>query len=395
MNVRGLGLVWLCAGLAVGACGSGAKRGQLARETKATDLSTPSVHDAGQSRTASSLATRLAMSLDAGATRAASSDAAQPGVGPADDLIRDAALQPTLGAAASGVIAGSAAVLPPSLAAGSSGPHVFDDLGQADDAGAEPAPECSGKPGAPGNSTRMANSRSFIVHIPPQADPNRALPLMFVFHGANGHGSDMQTATGFDTLADMQPVVMVYPDGAPGNAPWNVGRNVCAPGNLVSTSNDDIAYLDAMLDDIERDQCIARGKVFATGFSMGGYFTNELGCQLGRQRLRAIAPHSGGTHSGTCPGAPLPVLLLHGDADSLINYRCGTQARDYWVQRNGCSEEFDTLNFTGGACTFQRGCASNAPVALCTFQGMDHTWAYPPMYDHSSWLIWAFFSPYL
>jgi poly(3-hydroxybutyrate) depolymerase len=132
--------------------------------------------------------------------------------------------------------------------------------------------------------------------------------------------------------------------------------------------------------------------VFVTGFSMGGYMSNQLGCQLGRARLRAVAPHSGGTHSGECEGGPLPVLLLHGDADSLINYNCGTQARDYWIDRNGCTTGYDTWDITGGQCRFYRGCPADAPVVMCTFFGMDHAWAYPPMYESSSLLIWSFFS---
>jgi poly(3-hydroxybutyrate) depolymerase len=270
-----------------------------------------------------------------------------------------------------------------------------DDAGVADedDAGTPPPrPGCDGKPGSPGNTIRKYGDREYIVHIPPTSDPNSALPVMFVYHGAGGKGADMQQATGFDILADAQGVITVYPTGQAGNAPWNVGRNVCAPGNLVSTTADDVAYFDSMLDDIERDQCLDRGRVFVTGFSMGGYYSNQIGCQLGRNRLRAIAPHSGGTHSGSCEGGALPVLLLHGDADSLINYRCGTQARDYWVDRNGCSADYDTWEMTGGQCQFHRGCPRDAQVVLCTFFGMDHAWGYPPMWESSSLLIWSFFS---
>jgi polyhydroxybutyrate depolymerase len=275
-------------------------------------------------------------------------------------------------------------------------PRFEEDGGVDDDAGVPPPrPTCSGKPGAPGNTTRTYGDRQYIVHIPPMVDPNAALPVMVVYHGAGGTGADMQQATGFDILADWSGVITVYPNGQAGNAPWNVGRNVCPPGNFVSTAADDVAYLDAMLGDIENDQCLDRGRVFVTGFSMGGYMSNQLGCQLGRARLRAIAPHSGGTYAGDCEGGALPVLLLHGDADSLINYRCGTQARDYWVDRNGCSPEYDTWDVTGGQCQFHRGCPRDAPVVLCTFYGMDHAWAYPPMYESSSLLIWSFFSTML
>jgi polyhydroxybutyrate depolymerase len=241
----------------------------------------------------------------------------------------------------------------------------------------------------------MYEDRAYIVHIPELVYPEQATPVLFAFHGAGGRGADMQTGTGFDIIADQELFIAVYPDGATGNAPWNVGKNVCPPGNLVSTNNDDIAYFDAMLDAIEQDQCIDRKHVFVTGMSMGGYFSHELGCKLGNSRLRAIAPHSAGTHSGECNGTPLPVLMLHGDSDSLINYRCAQNARDYWVDRNGCSAEVDTLDITGGHCDFNRDCPKDGPVVLCTFNGLDHAWAYPPMYDHSSWIIWTFFKTLL
>ncbi|MEY4582231.1 MAG: hypothetical protein RL701_6934, partial [Pseudomonadota bacterium] len=273
---------------------------------------------------------------------------------------------------------------------------VHDDAADELDAGSSncvpPPPDCTGKQGAPGTTTHQFGDRSYLVHIPPAFSPNTPLPVMLVFHGAGGTGEQMQAGTGFDILADQLGIVTIYPDGKAGNAPWNVGRNVCPPGNFVSTTDDDIAYVDQILQTVEADQCIDKRRIFATGFSMGGYFSNELGCRVGRTTLRAIAPHSGGAHSGSCDGAPLPVLLLHGDSDSLISYQCGTNARDYWLERNGCSADYDRADVTGGYCDFYRNCPASGAVVMCTFKGLDHGWAFPPMYESSSWLIWLFFS---
>jgi poly(3-hydroxybutyrate) depolymerase len=264
-----------------------------------------------------------------------------------------------------------------------------------DDAGPPPPPrrDCMGKPGAPGDTTHMYMDRAYIVHVPPNVYPDTAIPVMLVFHGAGGNGADMQTATAFDAYADQLGFVTIYPNGATGNAPWNVGRGACPPGGFISTFNDDISYVENMLNTVEADQCIARNKVFVTGFSMGGYMAHELGCRIGGSSVRAIAPHSGGTHSGDCPGAPIPVLILHGDADPLIDYSCAESARDYWVERNGCGAELDSLQITGGRCDFNRGCPSEAAVALCTFAGLEHNWGYPPSYEFSSFLITEFFAP--
>ena len=311
-------------------------------------------------------------------------DAGQPSAAPENRPARD-------------MMTGSAPVAP---AAAHMDPSGLD-AGLDDDAGPGgfgPFPthvDCSGKRGAPGNTTRMYKERKYTVHIPTAANPNTALPVMFVFHGANTTGEQMQVGTGFDILADQAGIVTVYPDGQRGTAPWNVGTGACPPGGFASTSQDDEAYVEQMLADIEQDQCVDKERVFATGFSMGGYFSHELGCKLGKTTFRAIAPHSGGTHSGSCPGAPLPVLLLHGDKDSLISYSCGTRARDYWIERNGCAQDADRLMVTGGYCDFQRGCPADAPVVMCTFNGMDHTWAFPPAYENAGILIWLFFRQFM
>jgi poly(3-hydroxybutyrate) depolymerase len=206
---------------------------------------------------------------------------------------------------------------------------------------------------------------------------------------------DMQVGSSFDVLGEQDGFVTVYPNGGSGSGPWNVGRNACPPGGLISTNADDFAYFEHMLDDIEQDQCINRKQVFVFGFSMGGYFSHHIGCQRGGELVRAVAPHSGGTYAGDCPGAPVPIMMLHGDSDSLIPLSCDETARDRWVERNGCAKGYDVIDIVGGHCEWSRGCPANGQVVLCIFNGLDHAWAYPPMYDHSSLLIWSFFRSYL
>jgi polyhydroxybutyrate depolymerase len=275
------------------------------------------------------------------------------------------------------------------------GDDVATGMDAGKDASAPPRKDCDGKPGAPGDTTRMYQGRDYIVHIPANVYPDTAVPVVFAVHGAGGTGMDMQAGSQFDVLADQDGFVTVYPNGGTGSGPWNVGRNACPPGGLISTTSDDFAYFEHMLADVEQDQCINRQQVFVFGFSMGGYFSHHIGCQRGGDLVRAVAPHSGGTYAGDCPGAPVPIMMLHGDSDSLIPLSCDQTARDRWVERNGCAKDFDTVDITGGHCEWSRGCPANGQVVLCIFNGLDHQWAYPPMYDHSSLLIWSFFRSYL
>jgi poly(3-hydroxybutyrate) depolymerase len=307
------------------------------------------------------------------------------------------------GAGAGG--AGTGTVVPmagSSASAGSTG-----GAGTAGSAGPPPVTgPCTGKTGAPGTHQRMVTvggfPRTFKLHVPADLDPNTPAPVLLVFHGFTMSGQLMEDITGFDAVADAEKFVVAYPDGGAG-APWNVGQNICGVGAAVAGIDDDFGFVDAMLAQIAEAQCVDDEHVFVTGFSMGGYFSNHIGCQQGGSKIRAVAPHSGGTYPGDCPGAPLPVMILHGTADALITPDCGTGARDLWVRRNGCSTEFDMRPAMGGRCEWYKDCAPGGQVVLCTFDGMAHGWAGASQTDANGFygggtefasatqLVWDFF----
>ncbi len=265
---------------------------------------------------------------------------------------------------------------------------------------------CSGKPGSPGNTDRRITvdgiSRTFIVHIPEGLDPSEPVPVLFAFHGYIMGDQVMYDLTDFAEVADREGFIAVFPDGA-GAAPWDTGQNLCGVGFLVDDGNtDDIAFVHAMLDDIEADHCIARDEVFVTGFSMGGYFTNHIACQEGASLLRAAAPHSGGTYEGDCHGGPVPMMILHGTADPVIWPSCGSESRDLWVARNGCSTDVDVVEVEGGVCEWSLGCPADGQVVYCEFDGMLHGWAGVgglngggTRYESATELIWGFFEDQL
>jgi polyhydroxybutyrate depolymerase len=220
--------------------------------------------------------------------------------------------------------------------------------------------------------------------------------VVLAHHGFTMSGEVMRTLTNFDQLADQEGFVVLFPDGG-GAAPWNVGTGICGMGAAVAGTADDFGFVEAMLDSVEADQCIDRSRVFVTGFSMGGYFSNHIGCQRGNSLVRAVGPHSGGTYAGACPGAPLPVFIMHGTGDALITYNCGAEARDHWVQRNGCSDQVDARPVQGGTCEWHRDCPPGGQVVLCSFDGMAHGWAgglgfYGGAgFEDATRLVWDFF----
>jgi polyhydroxybutyrate depolymerase len=270
------------------------------------------------------------------------------------------------------------------------------------------ASACSGKPGAlRGRSdqalTAAGLARKFVHYAPPDLSADQRAPIVIVAHGWLQSGQAMYDLTQYHKLADREGFVVMYPDGEPGSiGPWNIGEGAC-PSTLLTlpvATGDDQAFIDAMIEFAAADQCVDREHIFVTGFSMGGYFTNETGCL--RSNIAAIGPHSGGSHDlSTCPVPHKPVILFHGTSDALIPLSCGTEARARWVAHNGCGSEVESVPVTGGHCEYSKGCPAGGQVALCLFDGMPHGWAGGqdgtygfPEYESAAELGWAFFEKY-
>lgn len=257
-----------------------------------------------------------------------------------------------------------------------------------------PVATCSGKPGAQrGRSMQslMAGglSRSFIYYAPPTLDPNAPAPVVIVPHGYLMTADMMFEITRYSDLADREKIILLFPNGQPGggvlDGPWNVGMPDCSSslGVLPVAKGDDNAFIDAMLAFAESDQCVDRSHIFMTGFSMGGYLSNHTGCV--RPDIRAIAPHSGGTHDlAMCASTNKPVLVMHFQGDALIPYTCGTQARDRWVAFNKCQSAGPMLTpIKSGQCEYYAGCGPGGQVGMCSF--MIPAGARPEPYPGHAW----------
>jgi polyhydroxybutyrate depolymerase len=258
----------------------------------------------------------------------------------------------------------------------------------------EPAAVCGTRTGPRGLSEREVTidglRRTYLVYLPETATPTQPLPLVLVFHGYTMSGAKMHEITQYAALADQEGIAIAFPDGQNGpdstGAPWNVGNGICpsAFGPPPIAAGDDFALIDHIKADIAEDQCIDRDHVFATGFSMGGYFSHHAGCM--RSDIRAVAPHSGGTHPlDDCPVAKKPIIIFHGLADAVIPAGCNdpnapavggvTPAADAWARHNGCSTTTTERSVQGGTCYHYEGCPEGGQVELCTFDGMNHCWA--------------------
>jgi polyhydroxybutyrate depolymerase len=281
----------------------------------------------------------------------------------------------------------------------------------------------AGDGGVPANPLSRTVSgfpnRPYLLHLPGGSAPSAPAPVVLVLHGGAGSAAGMRqitcpngdlTSSGcMDALADREGFYSVYPSGTPSpfvpNAhTWNAGGGTgtweCVSGLACSSNVDDIAYFNALLDDLAGSYPVDPRRVFATGFSDGAAMTHRLGCELS-SRIAAIAPIAGGNQyetSAPCsPGSLVPVLEMHGTADPCWAFDGGTAAclaQDgkskvdipgsvaAWAQIDDCTGPPAVANLpdsdpTDGTQTQSQTygtCHSGVGVVLYVIAGGGHTW---------------------
>jgi polyhydroxybutyrate depolymerase len=256
------------------------------------------------------------------------------------------------------------------------------------------------------------HEREYVVHVPPGYDGRVPAPLILNLHGFGGTIEQQDDETDLPAAGGERGYVVVTPQGLPISIPsetpvgtdaadlggltfWNFfgssgvefGPGATVPGIDPSELGvDDVAFFDALLDQVESDLCIDPDRVYSTGMSNGAGMSTTLACELG-DRFDAIAPVSGVNLTGACPGdEPMSVRAIHGDADTVASYGGDTlmgfqlgnpsvpERMGAWAQHDGCAPEPETAE--DGNVTIQTwdGCEAGTTVQLWTIHGWGHDW---------------------
>lgn len=226
--------------------------------------------------------------------------------------------------------------------------------------------------------------RRVILDVPEAVRAGVPVPLLLDFHGFGHSGAGVWQVSAFKPLAREQGFITAYPDGLPIRLTLR-GQSMEGAGWQMDglDGNRDVAFTRALLDQLERDYCIDRRRVYATGFSNGAWFSQVLACAL-PDRLAAVAPVSGGRLRFDCPpGRPVPILIQHGSEDDLVPVGAARAARDYWRARNQCQGDAQAA---GPACEAWRDCRAGAVVEYCE-EPYAHRW--PPQ---ATKRVWEFLS---
>lgn len=257
-------------------------------------------------------------------------------------------------------------------------------------------------------------TRRILVHDPPGA-AGGSLPLVLALHGTGGTGRLMASLSGLSRLADERGFRVAYPQalGQAGSedpvrgAAWNAGPGLGCPAHAGA---DEVGFLSAVVDRVDRHAPVDPRRLFVVGFSNGARMAYRMA--LSAPWVAAIAAVAGAPVWGEAPSRAVPTLIFHGTEDQHIPYRggAGSQGRKLpalpaveaairWARLMGCGE--GPVRESLDRHHLDRWSGGDCEVGLWTVAGMGHAWPggrpYAPGADRpapdlsAAHLIWAFF----
>jgi polyhydroxybutyrate depolymerase len=218
-------------------------------------------------------------------------------------------------------------------------------------------------------------TRRYILAKPKDYDENKAYPLVLSFHGNPGTHTGMAEGLPFDS-ASKNEAVIAYPAAATGD--WDI--------YTPTDSNADMYFIQALVEEIKGKLNIDGEKVFAFGYSGGGFFISHFACRF-QGVFKAISINAGGgpdeaqmgygkRENGCyiCPGGPIATLVTHGADDTEVEPASGEFTATCFASTNECGDSRSPT--TPQPCEKYDGCPDDKPVKRCIIPGLGHgPWA--------------------
>ena len=298
--------------------------------------------------------------------------------------------------------------------------------------------------------------RRYIIYAPDDL-PNSEIPVVLVFHGYSANAEAMansDTLNRFETLADKEKFIVVYPNALPPTpgifglrVDENIGEQGYFQGCAVPHDGEhvDVKFTRQILGEIEKAGFnIDSERVYATGYSAGGGMSLLLAIEA-PDLVAAIAPvvplpyHFSGEWKNHCNPAEevgtVPIVFYTATSDTVIPYDSAEvegenftwpgieNIRDSWLKKMGISNDptitrlddivkgdsYEKVTGTKDSYidmyTYEKG---NHGVELTYYKayGAGHTWPNPKQLDEGAWpflgkrnqdidfadIAWEFFS---
>jgi polyhydroxybutyrate depolymerase len=185
--------------------------------------------------------------------------------------------------------------------------------------------------------------RTYEVHLPTSYSPSVEWPVLLVLHGGGGRAGTIRASTQLDATADEHGFITAYPEALEGWV-WDAS---------FSDSVSDLAFIEELIERLDDYLSIDRERVYATGFSAGGFMSQTLACEL-TNRLAGVAvvaatlPVGQAEHcSSLLLRRRIGVMMINGTVDPLVPFEGDTtggdlallsvnESMDHWATQNRC-----------------------------------------------------------
>ncbi len=161
----------------------------------------------------------------------------------------------------------------------------------------------------------------------PQSSP---LPVVVTLHGGGGTAEGLRRSYGFLPMVDAGEMIAVYPDAIRGA--WNVGGLPLLGGRPAPTQ-DDVAFLDAVIDEVLITENVDPSRIFVTGASRGGLMTTHFIART-QHDIRGAGTVISSVVQSTAENFQLPhpvdFAIMAGTEDPLMPYNGSEQGPQQW-----------------------------------------------------------------
>lgn len=236
------------------------------------------------------------------------------------------------------------------------------------------------------------NLRRYLIHVGTNYRPHapELTPVVFGFGGWKDTPEKFAEYSRFELTDFGANAIIIYPEG--------IARAWEGAPYASTRMGDDVHFVRTILNAVDADYRIDRGRVYAVGMSNGGGMAASLACHapdLVAGVVSVSAAYYEPVVADCAPGA-VATLDIHGTHDEVIAYQGGMRHGAPFLgaeqvvagvaARNGCGPALQPRWIEGPAEHYGfAGCA--APVEHIRVLGQKHVWNGVP---HATTLAWEF-----
>jgi polyhydroxybutyrate depolymerase len=322
-----------------------------------------------------------------------------------------------------GLVVASASIIASSPTA-TTAPLATNQVDAGEPAGPAPSPGCGTSTAGPvveaERHIEVAGSDRWFLHtVPGRHDGTTPLPVVVSFHGLSEGARIHTLMSEWSGIGEREGFVVVFPQGRFDPVRWDA--------NPASDPNEDLQFVEAILDTLGAELCLDERRVYASGLSYGAFMTSLVTCKLS-DRFAAVAPVAGIRLTEPCDQRrAVPIVTFHGTDDAIVLFNggfgpipgqstaAGGPSADLngpgtpayvrgWAERNGCDPSPTDTQTSTEIIHRVYDCPSGADVEFYIVVGGGHTWpgsefsraieavvGYTTFDIHASEVAWDFF----